>query len=179
LDIGCGSGIATLELAKCFPSAQVVGVDLAPVVELESLPPNVSFIQGAFTDLVETGVLKENDFDYVFQKMLVMSVVDWQKHTNAAVRLLKPGGSLEMQDLSWHVYDRNGELIDVRYSHIRAIQSVSLEKGLDPFCGQHLAEYMREAGLPRVSCREYPFAWACWSERPETEFIAAHQQSVR
>lgn len=168
-----------MELAKCFPSAQVVGVDLAPVVELESLPPNVSFIQGAFTDLVETGVLKENDFDYVFQKMLVMSVVDWQKHTNAAVRLLKPGGSLEMQDLSWHVYDRNGELIDGRYSHIRAIQSVSLEKGLDPFCGQHLAEYMREAGLPRVSCREYPFAWACWSERPETEFIAAHQQSVR
>jgi ubiquinone/menaquinone biosynthesis C-methylase UbiE len=100
LDVGCGSGIATLELAKCFPSAQVVGVDLAPVVELESLPPNVSFIQGAFTDLVETGVLQKNDFDYVFQRMLVMSVVDWQKHTNAAVRLLKPGGSLEMQDLS-------------------------------------------------------------------------------
>jgi hypothetical protein len=84
-----------------------------------------------------------------------------------------------MQDLSWHVYDRSERLIDDRYSFIRAIQNESLEKGLDPFYGQHLAEYMRNVGLPRVSLQEVPFAWTYWSERPETELIAAHQQSAR
>ena len=179
LDIGCGSGIATLELAKGFPSAQVVGVDIAPVVGLSSLPSNVSFMQGTFRDLVKDGKLQENDFDYVFQRMLVMGVVDWTKHISTAVRLLKPGGWLELQDLSWHVYDRNEQLIDHRYSHVRAIQNASLAKGLHPFCGQHLAKYLRDAGLRQVSSQEFPFAWTYWSGRPETELVAAHQQSVR
>lgn len=178
LDIGCGSGIATLELAKRFPSAQVVGVDLAPVIELSYLPSNVLFMQGTFIDLVKDGKLQENDFDYVFQRMLVMGVVDWTKHISTAVRLLKPGGWLELQDLSWHVYDQNGQLIDHRYSHILAIQKASLEKGLDPFCGEHLAKCIRNAGLRQISSEKFPFAWTYWSERPETELIAAHQQSA-
>ena len=149
------------------------------MVGLPSLPPNVSFMQGTFTDLVETGALKENEFDYVFQRMLVMGVVDWQRHTNAAVRLLKPGGWLEMQDLSFHVYDRKEKLIDDRYSYIRVIQVVSAERGLDPFCGQHLAEHMEAARLRHISSDEFPWAWTYWSERPETALIAAHWQSPR
>ena len=179
LDIGCGSGIATRELAKRFPSAHVVGVDLAPPVELAEQQSNVEFVRGSFADLVKTGVLREGHFDYVFQRMLVMGIVDWQAHTEAAARLLKPGGWLEMQDLDWHVYDRNGKLVDERYAHIRAIHAASEAKGLDPFCGKHLDAYMRCAGLRSIKFTRYPFAWAYWKERPETELIATHQRSAR
>ena len=111
--------------------------------------------------------------------MLVMGVVDWQSHTDAVVRLLKPGSWLEMQDLSWHVYDRNEMQVDDRYPYIRAIQAASEAKWLDPFCGEHLDAYMRSAGLRSIEFKRYPFAWAHWKERPETDLIAAHEGSPR
>ena len=179
LDIGCGSGIATIELAKRFPSAHVVGVDLAPPVGPPEQLRNVEFVQGSFADLIKTGALREEQFDYIFQRMLVMGIVDWQSHTDIAVRLLRPGGWLEMQDLDWHVYDRTGKQIDDRFAYIRAIQAASEAKGLDPVCGKHLDAYMRCASLRSIEFKSYPFAWACWKERPETELIAAHQRSAR
>jgi len=67
LDIGCGSGVVTLELGRRFPSATIIGVDQAPIAGIHSRDlPNVQFIQGVFHDLVADGTLKPQDFDFVF-----------------------------------------------------------------------------------------------------------------
>ncbi|PVF95010.1 S-adenosyl-L-methionine-dependent methyltransferase [Serendipita vermifera] len=44
LDLGCGTGIWALSMARQFPHARVVGVDLAPApLREDQLPPNIEF----------------------------------------------------------------------------------------------------------------------------------------
>ena len=30
VDLGCASGLSTLELSRCFPEAEIIGLDLSP-----------------------------------------------------------------------------------------------------------------------------------------------------
>lgn len=175
--MGCGSGIVTTNLAKCFPSAEVLGIDLAAPNDLATKPNNVTYLQGDFFQLVESGALKEGDFDFIFSRMLVVGMTDWQRYASSVRRLLKQGGWAEMQDLSWHVCDHNGHPVDDDFPYVVAVQKMLSRKGLDPFCGEHLAEYMRSAGLRAVDQTNYPWAWSSWKARPETELIAAHNRS--
>jgi len=178
LDIGCGSGIVTLELGRLFPAASIIGIDQAPIVGSRSKKsPNVQFIQGVFHDLVAHGTLKPQDFDFVFSRMLVMSVVDWQLYVSTASSLLKPGGWLELQELSWRLRDREEEAIDTRYDYLIAIQETCVEKGLDPFAGEHLTQYMEQARLVGVEYRKFPWLWSDWDEWPQGYLLAMHQRS--
>lgn len=175
--MGCGSGIVTTELAKCFPSAEIVGVDLAAVSRSSSTPENITFLQGDFFRLADNGTLKEEEFDFIFSRLLVAGMVEWQSYACTVKRLLKHGGWAEMQDLSWHLYDREGCSIDDTSPFVLAIQRLSLKKGLDPFCGERLAEYLRSAGLQAVGELNYPWTWTTWSSRPEADLLAAHERS--
>jgi len=178
LDIGCGSGIVTLELGRLFPSASIIGIDQAPIIPAQFREsPNVQFIQGVFHDLVANGNLKPQDFDFIFSRMLVMSVVDWQAYVKTTSSLLKSGGWLELQELSWRLRDKDEEAIDTRYEYLTAIQETCIEKGLDPFAGEHLSHYMEKAGLIGVSHRKFPWLWSEWDEWPQGHLLAMHQQS--
>ncbi|KAF2450248.1 hypothetical protein P171DRAFT_402538 [Karstenula rhodostoma CBS 690.94] len=44
LDIGCGTGAVTHEMASTFPDAQVFGVDLSPVPHVRQKLPNISYL---------------------------------------------------------------------------------------------------------------------------------------
>lgn len=175
--MGCGSGVVTTNLAKRFPSAEVVGIDLEATIDLSTKPKNVTYLQGDFFHLVESGALKEGDFDFIFSRMLVVGMIDWQRYTSSVSRLLKQGGWAEVQDLSWHLYDHNGGSVDEDFPYVLAIQNLLSKKGLDPFCGERLAEYMISGGLRAVDQKYYPWAWSSWKDRPETELLAAHNRS--
>jgi len=178
LDVGCGSGVVTLELGRLYPSASIIGIDQAPIVGSRSEKlPNVQFIQEVFHDLVADGTLKPQDFDFVFSRMLVMSLVDWRIYVSAASSLLKPGGWLELQDLSWRLRNKDGEAIDTRYEYLIAIQETCVEKGLDPFAGERLAPYMEKSGLVGVSYRKFPWLWSDWDLWPQGHSLAMHQRS--
>jgi len=109
--------------------------------------------------------------------MLVMSVVDWDFYVNTASSLLKPGGWLELQELSWRLRDTDENAIDTQYEYLVAIQETCIEKGLDPFVGEHLTQYMENAGLVDVSYRKFPWLWSDWDEWPQGHLLAIHQRS--
>jgi 16S rRNA A1518/A1519 N6-dimethyltransferase RsmA/KsgA/DIM1 with predicted DNA glycosylase/AP lyase activity len=48
VDVGCGTAVATIQLANMFPAATVYGIDLSPVpVAVKQVAPkNVHFVQG-------------------------------------------------------------------------------------------------------------------------------------
>ncbi|KAF4301777.1 hypothetical protein GTA08_BOTSDO09740 [Botryosphaeria dothidea] len=52
LDIGCGTGAATITLAQLYPSAAVYGLDISHVPDAgrAAAPSNVTFIEGDFLD---------------------------------------------------------------------------------------------------------------------------------
>src|SRR5260221_3887089 len=45
LDVGCGTGRWVMEMARTFPGAQVVGLDIEPPQSGQVLAPNTCFVQ--------------------------------------------------------------------------------------------------------------------------------------
>lgn len=68
LDIGCGPGKWTLEMAKDFPASRFTGTDRAPVFPKSSPYSNCRFLQA---DTLKGLPFADNTFDYVFQRCVL------------------------------------------------------------------------------------------------------------
>ncbi|MDZ5076799.1 class I SAM-dependent methyltransferase [Nesterenkonia sp. HG001] len=98
VDIGCGGGIYS-RAWRDLGADSVIGVDAsAPILtsagEDHRDDPRISFQQG---DALATG-LPDASADVVFARALVHHLQDLQAFTREARRLLRPGGTLIIQD---------------------------------------------------------------------------------
>jgi len=91
LDLGCGTGIWCIDMADEFPSAEVVGVDIAPT-QPGWVPPNCRF---ELDDLQETWTWKENSFDFIFSRDMIASIRDFPRFIDQCYTHVKPGGYVE------------------------------------------------------------------------------------
>lgn len=91
LDLGCGTGIWSVEMADKFPSADVVGVDIAPT-QPEWVPPNCHF---ELDDIEQDWTWRENTADFIYSRDLICSIRDFPKLIDQSYKHLKPGGWLE------------------------------------------------------------------------------------
>ena len=102
LDLACGPGFITRKLAKNDPTAEITGMDL----NLELLEfarseakrnslNSINFIHG---DVYEPP-LKENQFDFIYARLLFQHLKEPKKALNAIYRLLKPGGRICIFDV--------------------------------------------------------------------------------
>ncbi|HVM56626.1 MAG TPA: class I SAM-dependent methyltransferase [Gaiellaceae bacterium] len=98
LDVGCGTGAATLRLADSF-GLDVVGVDVDPE-QIEAARaaarglPSARFIEGDAARLP----FADGEFDLVFSSKTTHHVHDWQRALEEMIRVLKPGGRLCYSD---------------------------------------------------------------------------------
>jgi trans-aconitate 2-methyltransferase len=93
LDLGCGSGLSTIELRRAFPKSEIVGVDLSPDMLKAAAKrlPGVSFLEG------DAGSFDSRGFDLVFSNALFQWVPD---HLGVIARLaaaLPERGALAFQ----------------------------------------------------------------------------------
>ncbi|KAG8830080.1 Slx4p interacting protein [Serendipita sp. 399] len=90
LDLGCGTGVWALEMAREYPHATVVGVDLAPTpVDADQAPPNCRFE----IDDVNMGLTHFYDsYDVVHVRLISSGIKDYRKMMEEAEKCLKPGG---------------------------------------------------------------------------------------
>jgi len=153
LDMGCGFGKSAVPLARAFPQAEVLGVDVsAPCLNLAAADaaaakvPNIRFRQA---DARHTG-LEPGSFDLVTSTMLLHELPgDAVEETLAETnRLLAPGGvsihlDFRADDPFWQF---------IMYGHgVR-----NNEPFLEPLMRMDLAEAYRKAGFDEV--RIEPFA---------------------
>jgi SAM-dependent methyltransferase len=96
LDAGCGSGVFSFELAKLHPEAQVVGVELEPVlvaraneIARRAQLANCSFREGDVTKLDF-----EDEFDLVVSVDNLEHVEDDVEAMRTLLHALRPGGRL-------------------------------------------------------------------------------------
>lgn len=156
LDIGCGTGIFTTQLARRFPSAQVVGVDLLAVPAAAGRPGNVKFLLGSAADLLAGGEIEAGSFDYVFERLTMLSIVDWEAHLRDVVaRLLAPGGFVEVQEYdsmarageAGCLGEARGTELGARWEWFRLWIEDTRDIGLDLRVGLHMDELLSAAGL--------------------------------
>ena len=93
LDLGCGSGLSTVELARAFPDAELIGVDLSPDMLKAAAKrlPKVRFLQGDAASYDASG------FDLVFANALFHWVPGHLAVLRRLAGALPPGGALAAQ----------------------------------------------------------------------------------
>jgi len=99
LDIGCGPGWWTLDMARLYPNSEFIGIDMADVFITEDIPSNAKFqLLNAGTGL---DYFEDESFDFVFQRFLVMGFPTDQyiRSVEEMKRILKPGGAIEILEL--------------------------------------------------------------------------------
>src|SRR6266566_2383772 len=96
LDVGCGTGRWVIEMARSFPGAQLVGLDIEPPPQAaQVLPPNVRFVQANVLDGLP---FADRSFDFTHQRLLVLAIpaAHWPLVVGELVRVTRPGGWVEL-----------------------------------------------------------------------------------
>ena len=99
LDIGCGDGKITAELARCLPEGWAVGVDSSEkMIQLAQTSfPNKDYSNLTFQVMDARKLSFESQFDIVFSNAALHWIVDQKAVLEGVHRGLKPGGRLLFQ----------------------------------------------------------------------------------
>ena len=102
LDLGCGQGSITIDLARLVPSGNVLGVDVNAT--LIAAATNTASDQGILNleyrvlDANDLSTLASNSFDVVHEHQVLLHLADPIAVLKEMHRILKPGGILSMRD---------------------------------------------------------------------------------
>ncbi|TQL47756.1 ubiquinone/menaquinone biosynthesis C-methylase UbiE [Homoserinimonas aerilata] len=152
LDLGCGPGTITVDLARRVAPGRVVGMDAAAdVIEKaaaharEEGVDNVEFVVG---DAYATG-FDDDSFDVVHAHQVLQHVADPVAVLREARRIVRPGGVVAARDV-----DYGGTIVHPTTEGIASwadvYQLVHRGNGGEPDAGRRLKQWAREAGFTDV-----------------------------
>jgi ubiquinone/menaquinone biosynthesis C-methylase UbiE len=152
LDVGCGGGDATLELARrVAPHGKVVGVDIdemklqiARAEAAQQAVPNVEF---RLLDIREASAPAM--FDVVYARFLLTHLSDPASVVSAFYKHLRPGGSIGVEDIDFSGYFTYPESKAFRRYHELYCATV-VQRGGDPNIGPRLPELLKQAGFEDI-----------------------------
>lgn len=150
-DIGTGTGVFLLQLAKLYPEATLRGFDISPELypAPESLPSNV---QLGIMDVKQPPPPEEhNRYDVVHVRLLTaaMNPTDWDSAVRNLTRLLKPGGALQWEECDFTQSPYRRGRMDSSVSAARFISSKFREALMEKFSSgwSTLPQIMQSVGL--------------------------------
>lgn len=152
LDIGCGVGTVSWQLAKAVPYGAVIGVDISEAMIANASTPSVSKNLDFKIGDVYCLDFPSNSFDMVHARFLLQHLAHPLHALSELYRVLRPGGRLCVVDVddSWFtLYPEPSSIHPFR----QAILAIQKEQGGDPFVGRKLFSYFRRAGLEDVESR--------------------------
>ena len=99
LDVGCGDGKVTAEIASHLPQGQVVGIDNSEaMMDLANREyPHNHFVNLAFQQMDARELQFDDQFDVVFSNAVLHWIDDHRPVLNGMFRSLKPGGRMLLQ----------------------------------------------------------------------------------
>ncbi|KAI5459466.1 S-adenosyl-L-methionine-dependent methyltransferase [Mariannaea sp. PMI_226] len=163
LDIGTGTGIWAINIADEFPSAVVIGTDIAPT-QPSWVPPNVEF---QIDDAQLDWTFQPESFDFIHIRYLQGSIDDWSKLYNQAYKALKPGGWIEHIEPDLQMLSENPD-IDVGKDHIftewaNTFRKVGETMGRNfDFSNGKLEELAKNAGMVNVTTEVHKIPVGSW-----------------
>lgn len=166
LDVGCGPGTITIDLARRLPAGRVVGVDRAPDVLAGACAAaktagmaNVGFVAGDVYDL--------HFADATYDVVYAHQVLQHLRHPVAALaemrRVCRPGGVVAARDgdypaMTWYPPD---PWLD---RWVGLYCATARHNGGEPAAGRRLVSWARSAGFEDIAVTAS--AW-CFARRDE------------
>lgn len=65
LDVGCGPGAWSMEIAGEYPKSVITGIDMAPLFPRDIKPTNCAFYQ---SNILNKLPFEDSSFDYIFMR---------------------------------------------------------------------------------------------------------------
>lgn len=188
LDVGCGPGTITVDLAVLVPEGQVTGVEHSPEV-LESARAlaaerdvkNIRFETGDIHALE----YPDNTFDIAHAHQVLQHVGDPVQALREMRRVVKPGGLVAVRDSDFSImtwYPNIDGLVDWQKLYIQVARS----NGGEPNAGRCLHAWARQAGFDRRNIIATASTWcyntaderawwsSLWADRTTKSFYAQH-----
>lgn len=102
LDIGCGDGTWTLDMAHEFPNAEFYGIDECPLFPTTDTLPNINF---QLHNVLEPLPFDDNQFDFIYMRSMILYYTPAQLVSllSEISRILKPGGYFEVLDTAYMI----------------------------------------------------------------------------
>lgn len=175
LDVGCGPGTITRDLALRVHPGAVVGIDReeAPLGDARLLAAGVEGLRFELGDVYAIPAA-DASFDLVHAHQVLQHLTDPISALREMGRVCRPGGLVAARDVDFSTmtwYPSEPALDD----WLALYQRVARANGAEPDAGRRLADWARRAGLgePRASASAWCFsaaaerAWwgGLWAER--------------
>lgn len=167
LDVGCGPGNITAELASRVGSAKVIGIDLSKEViaraksEFESLDrENLSFDVGDVYGLD----FSDGCFDVVYAHQVLQHLSDPVAALGEMRRVLKPGGLLAVRDADYSAFVwLPGDPVLTHW--LEVYQQITAKNHANADAGRHLATWVRAAGFDELEASSSNWTFQTPEER--------------
>ncbi|CAO3584727.1 unnamed protein product [Absidia cylindrospora] len=156
LDVGCGPGFWTRDMAMLYPNSKFIGIDMADVFVREDLPSNAEFrIVNAANGLP----FDDESFDFVFQRFLVMGFPTdkYIQSIKEIKRVLKAEGAIEILELVNDYIDPSPALAKISSWIDKALSA----RNMDSYIGDKISTFLQDAGFQEIRDIKYnvPIGW--------------------
>ncbi|KAH7273206.1 hypothetical protein FSOLCH5_003427 [Fusarium solani] len=169
LDVGCGPGSITIDLARLVPQGHVAGIEYVPdpldgarALAASQGVNNVSFDVGDIHSLP----FNDDTFDIVHAHQVLQHIADPIKALKEMRRVTKPGGLVacrESASMTWYPESRT---LDKWY---RVTAKMAAAKGGNPHPGSHIHVWAEQSGFAKGDISRSAGSW-CFSSDEEREY---------
>ncbi|KAF9886367.1 hypothetical protein FE257_011512 [Aspergillus nanangensis] len=170
LDIGCGPGTITLDLATRIPQGHITGVEntASPLDSARTLAhaQNLTNVDFQVAD-IHALPFADNSFDIVHVHQVLQHIADPVQALREMRRVAKPHGGIvaarESASSTWYP-DNDGIA-----AWLELTERMGKAKGGNPHPGRYIHVWAEQAGFARGSIRKSAGAW-CFSSPEEREY---------
>ncbi|KAI0540071.1 ubiE/COQ5 methyltransferase [Xylaria digitata] len=179
LDIGCGPGSITVDLAQLVPQGSVIGIDsvgdvLSQARELahaRGVEGNLTFQQGDANELS----FADGEFDVVYCHQVLHHVKNPVDILKEMARVTRKGGLVAAREVDYRALSWYPELPGIdKWEDIH--MKIMKANGGQPKAGRYVKAWAREAGF---APQDITFTWDSWNYQEGDAVIWAKSWSDR
>ncbi|CAG8777686.1 14848_t:CDS:2, partial [Acaulospora morrowiae] len=156
-DVGCGSGIWSMENAAMFPGTSFVGIDVRTMSPEEVRPSNWEF---RYCNIFEGLNFPRNHFDYIYQRSMLSSIPEkkWNYVIKELIRCTKPGGYIELTEMQIGLHNQ-GPYLKKLHHHVNKAFEL---RGIYQRTIKRLPKLLSKSGLVDVNVRSISVPCGYW-----------------
>ena len=167
LDVGCGPGSITIELAEVVSPGRVIGIDIVDKVLRvgrqaagEARIDNITF---ATEDVYELS-FADNSFAVVYAHQVLQHLIDPVRALGEMRRVVADGGMVAVRDADYGGFFWTPT--EARLTRwLELYHQVTEENGAEADAGRHISHWMRQAGFTDIQVTTSNWHYETRSER--------------